>query len=86
MSKAASRRMTAAFAKIEMCALVELGIHNPLAATVGLKGEGEWTLAKELLGSLPKRRSADCRPALRLREVSRRTREIMPGRHIVNCW
>ncbi len=55
MSKAASRRMTAAFAKIEMCALVELGIHNPLAATVGLKGEGEWTLAKELLGSLPKR-------------------------------
>ncbi len=29
MSKAASRRMTAAFAKIEMCALVELGIHNP---------------------------------------------------------
>ena len=55
MSKAASRRMTAAFAKIEMCALVELGIHNPLAATVGLKGEGEWTLAKEFLGSLPKR-------------------------------
>ncbi len=45
----------ASFAKIEMCALVELGIHNPLAATVGLKGEGEWTLAKELLGSLPKR-------------------------------
>ena len=55
MSKAASRRMTAAFAKVEMCALVELGIHNPLAATVGLKGEGEWTLARELLGSLPEK-------------------------------
>ena len=54
MSKAASRRMKAAFAKVEMCALVELGLHNPVAAVVGLKGEGEWSLAKELLQSLPK--------------------------------
>src|SRR6218665_728128 len=44
MTKAASRRFEAAFAKLEMCVLVELGLHNPLAAEVGLKGEGEWTL------------------------------------------
>lgn len=53
MTKATSRRFEAAFAKVQMCVLVELGIHNPLAATVGLKDEGEWTLAEELLESLP---------------------------------
>jgi len=55
MSKAAARRCKAAFAKVEMCVLVELGLHNPLAAVVGLKGEGEWSLAARLLGHLPKR-------------------------------
>ena len=54
MSKASSRRMKAAFAKVGMCVLVELGLHNPLAAAVGLKGEGEWSLAAKLLESLPK--------------------------------
>lgn len=54
MSKAASRRMKAAFAKVEMCVLVELGLHNPLAAAVGLKGESEWSLAERILQSLPK--------------------------------
>jgi hypothetical protein len=55
MSKAASRRCKAAFAKVEMCVLVELGLHNPVAAAVGLKGEGEWSLAAKLFGSLPVR-------------------------------
>ena len=55
MKKSTSRRLQAAFAKIEMCALVELGMHNPLAAEVGLKGEGEWNLASRLLTKLPKR-------------------------------
>lgn len=55
MSKAAARRCRAAFAKVEMCVLVELGLHNPVAAVVGLKGEGEWSLAARLLGKLPKR-------------------------------
>ena len=55
MNKAAARRLQAAFAKVEMCALVELGIHNPLAAVVGLRGEGEWDLAERLLGRLPER-------------------------------
>jgi IS4 transposase len=54
MGKAASRRMKAAFAKVEMSVLVELGLHNPVAAAVGLKGEGEWSLCAKLLGSLPK--------------------------------
>ena len=55
MSKAAARRLKAAFAKVEMCTLVELGLHNPLAAVVGLDGEGEWGLAKQLLSRLPER-------------------------------
>jgi hypothetical protein len=54
MGKAASRRLKAAFAKLEMCVLVELGLHNPIAATVGLKGEGEWSLGAKLLESIPK--------------------------------
>ena len=53
MTKASSRRFEAAFAKVQMCVLVELGIHNPLAAALGLKDEGEWVLAEELLESLP---------------------------------
>jgi hypothetical protein len=53
MTKATSRRFEAAFAKVQMCVLVELGIHNPLAAALGFKEEGEWTLAEELLQSLP---------------------------------
>jgi hypothetical protein len=54
MTKATSRRMKAAFAKVEMCVLVELGLHNPVAAEVGLKGESEWSLAERLLDCLPK--------------------------------
>lgn len=33
--------------------LVELGLHNPLAAEIGIKGEGEWNLSARLLASLP---------------------------------
>lgn len=54
MTKASSRRFEAAFAKLEMCVLVELGLHNPLAAEVGIKGECEWTLTARLLESLPR--------------------------------
>ena len=55
MSKAAARRLQAAFAKVEMCVLVELGLHNPLAAAVSVEGEHEWSLAEKLLERLPKR-------------------------------
>jgi hypothetical protein len=53
LSKAASRRFQAAFAKMPLCWLVELGTHAPLAAVVGLAQESEWALAHRLLLQLP---------------------------------
>jgi hypothetical protein len=55
LSKAASRRMQAAFAKIGAVVLVELGIHNPLAAAIGIDGDCEQNLAQELFASIPER-------------------------------
>jgi hypothetical protein len=34
---------------------LELGLHNPLAAAIGRKGESEWAMAQRLLAQLPKR-------------------------------
>jgi hypothetical protein len=42
-----------AFAQLRCAALVELVLHNPLAARVGLEGESEWKLALGLLEELP---------------------------------
>jgi hypothetical protein len=53
--KAKSRRGRAAFAKITTGVLLELGLHNPLAAAVGRGGRSEWALALELLAQLPAR-------------------------------
>lgn len=53
LTKAASRRMKAAFAKLGAVLLVELGTHNPLAASIGIDGEAEQGLAKELLEAIP---------------------------------
>jgi Transposase DDE domain len=53
--KAPTRRGRAAFAKITTAVLLELGLHNPLAAAIGRKGESEWALAQRLLAQLPKR-------------------------------
>jgi hypothetical protein len=55
LSKAASRRMRAAFAKVGLCLLVEVGIHNPIAAAIARAGESEMALAKKLLQSLPEK-------------------------------
>jgi hypothetical protein len=55
LTKAASRRFKAAFAKVRMVMLVELGVHNPLAAAIGKDGESEMALAKTLIRSLPER-------------------------------
>jgi len=55
LSKAASRRLKAAFAKVGAVVLVELGVHNPLAAEIGADGESEMVLAKRLLSQLPER-------------------------------
>lgn len=53
--KAKSRRGRAAFAKITTTVLLELGLHNPLAAAIGRGGQSEWALALELLAQLPAR-------------------------------
>jgi len=54
-TKAHSRRGRAAFAKITVNVLLELGLHNPLAAGIGRQGESEWELARQLLAQLPRR-------------------------------
>ena len=53
--KARTRRGRAAFAKITTAVLLELGLHNPLAAAIGRKGESEWAMAQRLLAQVPKR-------------------------------
>ena len=55
LRKAKSRRGCAAFAKIRTSVLLELGLHNPLAAAIGHKGQSEWELSLGLLARLPKR-------------------------------
>ena len=53
MRKARSRRGRAAFPKVGVAVMVELGLHNPVAAAVGAKGESEMVLAKEVLTAQP---------------------------------
>jgi hypothetical protein len=53
--KAQTRRGRAAFAKITTAVLLELGLHNPLAAAIGRHGESEWAMAHRLLAQLPTR-------------------------------
>ena len=52
--KARTRRGRAAFAKITSAVLLEIGLHNPLAAAIGRRGQSEWELARTLLAQLPK--------------------------------
>jgi hypothetical protein len=53
--KARTRRGRAAFAKMTTAVLLEIGLHNPLAAAIGRHGESEWALGQRLLAQLPKR-------------------------------
>ena len=53
--KARTRRGRAAFAKLTTAVLLEVGLHNPLAAGIGRDGESEWALAQRLLAQLPTR-------------------------------
>lgn len=55
LSKAASRRLGAAFAKVGLVVLVELGMHNPLAAAIGQAGESEAALARRAVQGLPEK-------------------------------
>lgn len=54
-TKARTRRGRAAFAKLTTAVVVEVGLHNPLAAGIGRHGESEWALAQSLLAQLPPR-------------------------------
>lgn len=54
LAKASSRRAKAAFAKITACVLLEIGLHNPLAAAIGHAGQSEWQLSAQLLAQLAK--------------------------------
>ena len=49
LDKAKSRRMQAAFAKVPMNWMMEVGTHAPVVAVVGLEQESEWALAERLL-------------------------------------
>lgn len=53
MKKAKSRRRSAAFAKVGVGVLVELGIHNPIAAAIGAHGQSEMVFAEQVLAHLP---------------------------------
>jgi hypothetical protein len=53
-AKARTRRGRAAFAKMTTAVLLEVGLHNPLAAAIGRHGESEWALAQRLLAQVPK--------------------------------
>lgn len=55
LRKAKSRRGRAAFAKMSTSVLLEVGLHNPLAAAIGWKGQSEWELSVSLLAHLPKK-------------------------------
>ena len=54
-AKTRSRRGRAAFAKMTAVVLLELGLHNPLAAAIGRGRESEWALAPQVLARLPAR-------------------------------
>jgi hypothetical protein len=53
-TKAVSRRGRAAFAKLSVATLLEIGVHNPLAAGIGRHGESELALARRLIAQVPK--------------------------------
>jgi hypothetical protein len=55
MKKAPSRRGRAAFPKVGLAVMGELGLHNPLAAALGAEGEAEMVLAKRVLARQPER-------------------------------
>ena len=53
MRKARTRRSRAAFAKVGVVVLVELGLHNPIAAAIDAHGKSEAYLAELVIVKLP---------------------------------
>jgi len=52
--KGSNQHGRASFARLQCAALLELVMHNPLAARIGRAGESEWKLAQDLVESTPK--------------------------------
>lgn len=52
--KKKTRKGKAAFPKLSVSVLLEIGLHQPLAAAIGRKGESEWPLSVRLLSLLPR--------------------------------
>jgi hypothetical protein len=55
LSKATSRRMKAAYAKVTTCVMVELGLRNPIGVAIGPAGESEMALSRQLIEKLPEK-------------------------------
>lgn len=55
LGKGRNQHGRSAFAKLRCAALVELLMHNPLAAALGRAAESEWQLSKGLLAHLPQK-------------------------------
>lgn len=53
-TKTRTRRGRAAFARLGVAVLLELAVHNPLAAGIARAGESELALARRLFAQLPK--------------------------------
>jgi Transposase DDE domain len=53
-TKAKSRRGRAAFAKMAVAVMLEVAVHNPVAAAIARAGESELALARRLFAQLPK--------------------------------
>ena len=53
--KARSRRGRAAFPKVGVAVLVQLGLHHPLAAALGAAGQSEMVLAQQVLSAQPEK-------------------------------
>ena len=52
LPKTKSRRGHAAFSKLSVSVLLEVGLHQPLAAAIGRHGQSEWALSVSLLSQL----------------------------------
>jgi hypothetical protein len=54
-AKVRSRRGRAAFVKLTTAVLLEVGLHNPLAAAIARADESEWELGRQLVAQIPTR-------------------------------
>jgi hypothetical protein len=53
MTKARTRRGRAAFPKVGVAVMVELGLRNPIAAAIGADNESEMVLSRQVMGAQP---------------------------------